>query len=123
MPANFTKEDEFEQIWIAENVNHSYGAGDYLRDDDYLDYYIWEDQNSSKMHKKHLPDVVVFRGENPNIIFHGGCLGCISQRNHGIDRCKGCKYFRGNWINPNLFIDGEESAKMDGDDLKRILGL
>ena len=62
------------------------------------------------------------RGNNPNIIFHGGCLGCISQRNHGIDRCKGCQYFRFNHSKPNLHIEGEEADTMSGDDFKRLIG-
>ena len=67
---------------------------------------------------------MLIRGSSPNIIFHGGCLGCISQRNHGIDRCKGCQYFRFNHghIKPNLHIEGEEAAIINADDFKRLLG-
>jgi hypothetical protein len=119
---SFIKADKFEQIWIEENVHSRYRASDSLRDSDYIDYHIWEDQNSSKIYKKHLPNAMVIRGSNPNIIFHGGCLGCISQRNHGIDRCKGCKYFRANWSNPNLHIEGEEADTMNEEDFKRLLG-
>lgn len=103
---SFIKADRFEQIWVSENVHHRYGASDSLKDNDYINYHIWEDQNSNEMCKKHLPNTMVFRGNNPNIIFHGGCLGCISQRNHGIDRCKGCQYFRFNHGKPNLHIEG-----------------
>lgn len=119
----FIKKDEFEKIWIAEYVYHEYGDNYSLGDSDYIDYHIWEDQNNDWLYKKYLPNTIVIRGKNPNIIFHGGCLGCISQRNHGIDRCKGCQYFRANWNNPNLFIEGEEcSAINDEDDLKRLFG-
>lgn len=119
---SFIKADEFEQIWVAENVHNKYRAIDSLGDSDYIDYHIWEDQNSSEMYRKHLPNAMVIRGNNPNIIFHGSCLGCISQRNHGIDRCKGCRYFRFDRSKPNLRIEGEEAATMNGDDLKRLLG-
>ena len=122
LDGSFIKADKFEEIWVAENVNSMYGASDSLRDNDYIDYRIWEHENSSKMYKKHLPNITVMRGNNPNIIFHGGCLGCNSQRNHGIGRCKGCQYFRANWNNPNLHIEGEESAKMNDEDFKRLLG-
>jgi hypothetical protein len=122
LDGSFIKADKFEEIWVAENVNSRYGASDSLRDSDYIDYHIWEDQNSNEMYKKHLPNTMVIRGSNPNIIFHGGCLGCISQRNHGIDRCKGCKYFRANWSNPNLRIEGEEADTISGDDFKRLIG-
>lgn len=117
---SFIKAEEFEGIWIAEEVNGIYAASDSLRDNDYIDYYIWKDQNSNEMYKKHLPNTTVFRGSNPNIIFHGGCLGCASQRNHGIDRCKGCKYFRLNNSKPNLHIEGEEAATMNGDNFKKF---
>ena len=50
---SFVKADKFEQIWVTENVHNKYGASDSLRDSDYIDYHIWEDQNSSKMYKKH----------------------------------------------------------------------
>ena len=46
----------------------------------------------------------------------------ISQRYHGIDRCKGCQYFRFNHSEPNLHIEGEEADTMNGDDFKRLLG-
>lgn len=118
----FIKAVEFERIWVAENVHSRYRASDSLTDSDYIDYHIWEDQNSSKMYKKHLPNTMGMRGNNPNIIFHGGCLGCISQRNHGIDRCKGCQYFRFNHSKPNLHIEGEEADTMSGDDFKRLIG-
>ncbi len=107
--SSFIKEDKFEQIWVAEKIDGRYGDSDSLRDNDYIDYHIWKDQNSSKMYKKYLPDAKVIRGNNPNIIFHGGCLGCLSQRNHGIDRCKGCKYFRFDGSKPNLHIEGEQA--------------
>lgn len=37
-----------------------------------------------------------------NLIFHGGCLGCKSQEQNGIGRCKGCKYFIADWSLPDL---------------------
>jgi hypothetical protein len=39
-----------------------------------------------------------------NIIFHGGCLVCKSQKINGVDRCRGCMYFRADWKKPNLRI-------------------
>lgn len=53
-----------------------------------------------------MPDAVIVRGEVSHVIFHGGCLGCVSQQRHGIDRCRGCKYFRFDWDKPELFIGG-----------------
>lgn len=117
----FTKEESlrFEVIWLEKNKN----VKDVVRDlgnDDYINYHIWQDINCEEMYKKHLPHVTLVRGKNPNIIFHGGCLGCKSQRIHGIDRCRGCMYFKFDFRNkPNLFIPGEDSATID--DFKNLL--
>ena len=118
----FIKDYEFEQIWIAKNVNNEYNAADILNDDEYLDYKLWDDMNAEMLYKKHLPNTFLFRGKNPNIIFHGGCLGCLSQKLHGLERCKGCMYFRFGKGSLNLKIDGGESAKMSAEDFKRLLG-
>lgn len=36
--------------------------------------------------------------------FHGGCLGCVSQEQHGLRRCTGCQYFDADWSLPDLSI-------------------
>lgn len=87
----------------------------------YIDYHIWEDIYWESMYNDHAPDTKVFRGTNPNIIFHGGCLGCKSQRIHSINRCKGCRYFKANWDSPNLFIEGEDSHTMGADEFNDVL--
>lgn len=83
----FTKDqhNKFEQIWIAENKDTNYRIAKKLPDAEYIDYHIWEDINSAEMYKKYFPKAHVMRGNNPNIIFHGGCLGCLSQRAHILD--------------------------------------
>ncbi len=120
----FTEEQvvKFESAWLSHNKHHEYDKEDELSDSEYLDYKIWEDMNWKDLYKKHLPNTLVARGDNPNIIFHGGCLSCISQRNNGIERCKGCTYFRFDHSKPNLFIPGEKSATMSGDDFLKLLG-
>lgn len=37
-------------------------------------------------------------------IFHGGCLGCISQHVRGLWMCRHCKYHKSDWSKPNLFM-------------------
>lgn len=120
----FIKAEEFEAIWVYKWVKRNYNDHpNHLNDDEYLDYKIWEDLNDDIMRKKYIPNHYFVRGENPNIIFHGGCLGCLSQRLYGFDRCKGCKYFRGkNHDNPSLKIDGEEADTMSADELRKLLG-
>lgn len=120
-------DDRFEQIWLQDmdynNLENKLYAKDLCKNaDDFIAYMIWESQNWERMYAKHKPNTMVLRGQNPNIIFHGGCLGCLSQRKHGIDRCKGCQYFGMNgWDSPNLFIEGEDSAKLGGDEFKNFL--
>lgn len=97
-------EDRFELMWISLHVNGDYKSIKRLDDDEYICYTQWAGKNQEAMYKKHLPDAVVFCGKNDNTIFHGGCLGCKSQQIHGIERCKGCQYFRGEWSKDNLFI-------------------
>ena len=38
------------------------------------------------------------------IIYHGGCISCVSQSENGIGRCVGCKYFTADWSKPDLSI-------------------
>lgn len=102
----------FEAVWLSENKGRAFGEGMKLKDDDYIDYIIWEDINWKDMSKKHMPTTFVMKGINPNLIFHGGCLGCLSQRKHGVNRCKGCTYFKPH-NKQSLFIPGEDSAKME----------
>lgn len=115
---NLLNDEKFEQIWIDDNVSHNIGsdrAVKKLSDSDYIDYHIWKDINWKIMYKKHLPDTLISRGVNPNLIFHGGCLRCISQIKHGIDRCTGCQYFKSDWNKKNLFIGGGQCATNDNE--------
>lgn len=108
-----TEEEGFELIWKAQNVSGDYHAKECLDDDQYIYYKIYEDAHWKELYKKYLPNVMIFRGDNPNIIFHGGCLGCKSQRLHGIDRCKGCTYFRHSAGSEDLHIEGEDADTID----------
>lgn len=86
-----------------------HSKGDYesfraLEDDEYIRYKQWENTNNIGMYKKHLPDTILVCGTPDNIVFHGGCLRCRSQQIHGIERCKGCRYFKAEWDKENLFI-------------------
>jgi len=113
----------FEELWVKHNKYGKYQDQYKLDPDDYINYHIWCNINNDKMHKKHLPNTMVVSGINPNIIFHGGCLGCKSQRLHGINRCKGCSYFGVSNSNQSLFIDGEDSATLGQDDIDNIFKL
>lgn len=95
-------EPNFEQVWLNENKYKNYLASKSLSDDDYIKYHQWEKENWEEMRAKHTPNACVIRGSNDHVIFHGGCLSCQSQQLHGIDRCKGCQYFKANWNLPDL---------------------
>lgn len=47
-----------------------------------------------------------------NIIFHGGCVGCITQSIKGKRECTKCMYFDPNWSLPNLSKYNKEKPKM-----------
>lgn len=118
----FIKAEHFKLIWIDRCV-HGKGKHetiDILTDDEYIDYELWVDLNGDALYKEQLPNAKVFSGKNPNIIFHGGCLGCLSQRLHGLERCKGCMYFRSLSRGENLKIEGEEAATMSAAELLKI---
>lgn len=95
----------FETIWVADHVRDNYDAPKALSDDDYIKYHQWERSHCEFMYRKYLPKAIVIRGENPNIIFHGGCIGCTMQQLHGINVCKGCEYFKFNGNLPYLNND------------------
>lgn len=42
------------------------------------------------------------------VVFHGGCLGCISQSLHSRVRCVTCRYFESNWNLPDKSIRTEK---------------
>lgn len=44
-------------------------------------------------------------------IFHGGCVGCISQNRHGIEYCRGCQYYSCDWESPDLSEYMEDIGK------------
>lgn len=102
-PIKITNPD-FEQVWLGEHVMRDYGSTDSLNDNDYIAYHIWDKEHSQEMYNKHIPEATVIRGNPSNVVFHGGCLGCVSQERYGINRCKGCQYFRANWGLPDLSI-------------------
>ena len=109
-----TELELFEKVWVDVHIKHIYTAEAHLNDDRFIDYHIWEDKNYDLMWKKHSPGAAVIRGKNPNLIFHGACLGCKSQRLHGVDRCRKCCNFRGDQRLQDLFIPGENSDNGSG---------
>lgn len=115
------KEKFFESVFISDRVDRDYTVRKTLSDEDYIGYHIWLYINIHEMYRKHKPNARLRVGVNPNIIFHGGCLGCLSQRKHGINRCTGCQYFRADWSKNNLHIEGEEASTMSNDELIRHL--
>jgi|WetSurMetagenome_2_1015567.scaffolds.fasta_scaffold194749_2 hypothetical protein len=96
-------EPDFEQIWLGENKYKDYLCSKRLSDDDYIRYHQWENEHSKEMYEKHLPNHIVFSGRTGDkLVFHGGCLRCNSQEVYGINRCKGCSYFKFNHSLPDL---------------------
>jgi hypothetical protein len=57
------------------------------------------------------------------IIFHGGCLGCLTQNKKGIDFCRKCKYFDADWSLPDLSERVPTSAELERIRIKRKYGM
>lgn len=48
----------------------------------------------------------VHTSEKKHLVFHGGCLSCVTPLHYGLGNCLGCKYFNGVTSNyPNLKIE------------------
>jgi len=48
----------------------------------------------------------VHPSEKKHIVFHGGCLGCVTPLHYGLGNCTGCLYFNGVVSNyPTLKIE------------------
>ena len=77
-----TQEEKFEQIRKAD-IEKRLDMERELNDDEYIAYHLW-------------------KNEGEKVIFHGGCHGCSSHSIFGIERCRGCQYFRADWGKPNL---------------------
>lgn len=43
-------------------------------------------------------------------IFHGGCIGCLTQAKIGVLGCKKCQYFEANWELPDLSTRNKTEA-------------
>lgn len=97
----------FEYIWVQDNVFSDRIAEGRLDDDKYLAYKYWIVDNDALMFEKYLPETTVIKGKTSYLVFHGHCLGCASQKLFGIERCKGCFYFRWDMKKPDLSIDYE----------------
>lgn len=88
-------EETYEELWLDDNLsNHSPKYRSSVSDDLYIGYVRWENDNAERMNKKHRPNTTVIRGTHPNLIFHGGCIGCVTQLKQSVDQCKRCFYFR-----------------------------
>lgn len=111
-------ETKFEKIWVSENVSNEYGASKVLSDIEYIEYYIWGLENAQEMYDKYCPKSKVISSDYTNIIFHGGCVGCKSQMLFGINRCRGCKFFKSDWSKPNLEIKGKVIVETPDGEMK-----
>ena len=104
---NKDKDKVFEALWIDENVNKNYRADNILTNRDYVLYNVWRQFNDQRLYKQYLPNTTVISGSmnrTDKIIFHGGCLTCISQSKHRVRRCFNCQYFRADWNKKDLSI-------------------
>lgn len=50
--------------------------------------YDAKDENDRQYARNHID-------EQTHIIFHGGCLSCVTPLHYGLGNCLGCMYFEG----------------------------
>lgn len=45
--------------------------------------------------------------EEKMVLFHGGCLGCVQQKEKGLEYCYDCCYFEADWgpLKDNLYFN------------------
>ncbi len=99
-------EETFEELWMDDNMsNCSPKSRRSVSDDLYIEYVKWELNNYERMNKKHRPNTTVIRGTHPNLIFHGGCIGCATQLKQSVEVCKRCSYFRNDSRLPSRFTE------------------
>ena len=120
-PSSSTPVD-YEALWVKKNVDEDYSALKNLTDNQYIEYYKFDEENYESLMAKYKPNTRYIRGKNPNIIFHGGCLGCASQRLRGINRCKGCVFFRFDCSKKDKRIEGEECAVFTKEKAEKLFG-
>ena len=56
-----------------------------------------------------------------SIIFHGSCLGCLKQVEHGLIYCRGCQYYDAIWTLPDLSTKKESKKDKLKNKLKEII--
>ena len=99
----------FEKIWVHDHCK--FDKKDFkllnktLDDDTYIEYNIWVKSNKDYLLEKYTPNVLSGHPAYSHIIFHAACLSCTSQKEHGIDRCRGCTSFKFDMDKPCLKIN------------------
>lgn len=94
-----SKSDKFAQILIlknSENIGDAYDLVSSFSDNEYIEFCEYEKQEKEAMYGR--------GSSGGHIVFHGGCLRCKSQYIHGVDRCRGCCYFRAEWNKSDLSL-------------------
>lgn len=113
-PKNDALIEKFLQLWKDREVHDNLDALGVLNDNDYIMYKMWEQIHQHDLFKEFLPNTTLFSGSagrTDQLIFHGGCQSCNSQDIHGVNRCKGCLYFRWNWNKADLSKDPEPETE------------
>ena len=78
-----------------------------------INYGLYMFEKLKAMFNQPIPEPIVWGedGEpmdfNKNQVFHGSCLSCTSQRDHGVKRCNGCLYQKWDRKKPDLSINDD----------------
>lgn len=89
----------FRVIWCDSNFDENFELESELTDDNYILFKRWSYDNWGKMCLRYFNDESYLKndGMSDRICFQLRCKWCDSQRLYGIERCKGCVSFRGDY--------------------------
>ncbi len=79
-----------------------------------INYGLYMFEKLKAMFNQPIPEPIVWGEDGEPIdytkpqVFHGGCLSCTSQRDHGVKRCNGCQYQKFNMNLPDLSINDND---------------
>ena len=73
------------------------------------------------MTKQEFLDQLQYGTDQPEakVIFHGGCLGCLTQHKRGVDECRNCQYFDADWSLPDLSERKPDPVDIERDRIKK----
>ncbi len=92
----------FINIWKAQVIELRFDADKFLNDDEFILYNMWMKEHRRTLFEQYMPKVKYVEEINYDIHFNIHCVPCKSKKIHGVNFCKGCRFFRSNADLPDL---------------------